>query len=477
MTPARKPVRVRIPPSPTGHLHIGTARTALFNWLFARQKKGVFVVRIEDTDKERSEVQYEEDILAGLEWLGLHADEGPAEGGRYGPYRQSERGEIYTKYLKQLLKEGHAYWCFCTKDELAAKKASEMADGLPPKYDGTCREIDADEAAGRVKGGESATIRFQVPEKVVTFKDLVRGTVEFDMTLSGDIVIAKGIDAPLYNFAVVVDDALMEITHVIRGEDHIANTPKQIIFAEALGFDTPIYAHLPLILGPDKSKLSKRAGETGLMEYKAAGYVPEAMLNFLVLMGWHPTEDKEVVSVEEMVKDFSFEKVQKGGAVYNKEKLDWLNGYYIRTMELDRLREYIKDFVPKEWMGSELFRKALEIERERMKSLADFKEMAGFFFEIGEYDAELLIWKEVERNVILDNLKAVLEILESGESFEKVEKKIMTLADERGKGNVLWPLRAALSGQKNSPGPLEIVGVLGVEESARRVTAAVEKLG
>jgi glutamyl-tRNA synthetase len=473
---SRKQVRVRIAPSPTGNLHIGTARTALFNWLYARKTGGEFVLRIEDTDRERSDVSYEEDIMEGLRWLGLEWDEGPV--------RQSERTDMYRQCLEKLLYDKRAYWCFCSKEDLEAERQSLASNGLVPMYSGKCRELDVESVERKQVQGVPGVIRFRVPNRKVAFKDMVRGRVVFDAGLMGDIVVAKGLDEPLYNFAAAVDDHDMRITHVIRGEDHIANTPKQLLIGEALGFESPVFAHVPLILGSDKAKLSKRAGEVSLNEYRKAGYVPEAMLNFLALMGFHPQKDREVFGVDEMIKEFSFERVQKSGAIYNKEKLDWLNGYYIRTMPFDVLVEYMHGFVPEAWEGQKLYPLALKVERERMKSLKDFQDGASFFFELPEYDKDLLIWKKADGGVILENLKAVMEVLEepspstlAGEgAFEGVEKAVVALADERGRGEVLWPLRVALSGQKASPGPFEIMGVLGVEESVERVRIAIEKL-
>src|SRR3989344_795641 len=317
-------IRVRIAPSPTGLLHIGTARTALFNRLFAKKNGGKFILRIEDTDKERSKPEYEKDILEGLKWLGLEWDEF---------YKQSERTEIYEKYLKNLLDEGKAYWCFCGKEELERKKEIMQKDGRTPKYGGKCREIASETAEIRRQGGEPAVIRFKMSEEIVKFSDLIRGEVEFNSALFGDIVIAKNLDTPLYNFSAVLDDGLMKISHIIRGEDHIANTPRQILIQNALGFERPIYVHLPLILNPDRSKLSKRFNETSLNEYRKRGYLPEAIANFMALLGWHPEGDREVFSLSELAEKFEMEKVQKGGAIFNEEKLNWFNGEYIKGLK------------------------------------------------------------------------------------------------------------------------------------------------
>jgi len=325
---AGKSIRVRFAPSPTGPIHIGSIRTALFNWLFARKYGGTFVLRIEDTDKERSEKRYDDELLEGLSWMGLNWDEGPQtasdagqlaldgaahEKGEFGPYRQSERTAIYHKYLQQLIESGDAYYCYCSKEDIEAQRQMMLAQGLPPKYSGHCRNL-----AAPPEGKSPEVIRFKTPEVKVEFKDLVRGKVVFDAALFGDFIIAKDLDSPLYNFAVVVDDALMEISHVIRAEDHLSNTPKQILMGRALGFDEPIFAHIPLILNADRSKMSKRFADTALLNYRERGYVPEAMLNFLALLGWHPRGDKEVLSREELIAEFDIDRVQQSGAIFNE---------------------------------------------------------------------------------------------------------------------------------------------------------------
>lgn len=470
-------IRVRIAPSPTGYLHIGNVRTAIFNWAFARQNGGKFILRIEDTDKERSEKEYEDDVLEGLRWLGLEWDEGPDKGGGFGPYRQSERTDIYKKYLEKLLNDNRAYWCFCTKEELEAEKQAMMASGMAPKYSGRCRGLGKSDAEEMLKNGKGAVIRFRTPEGIVEFNDFIRGKVRFDASLLGDMVIAKNLETPLYNFSAVVDDYEMKITHVIRGEDHLANTPKQILIQKALGFDEPIYAHVPLILSRERSKLSKRAGDTALRDYKRGGYAPEALVNFLVLLGWHPHDDKETLSAEEILKNFNLKKVQKSGAVFDGEKLQWFNAYYIKNLSMTRLLELVKDFVPDEWFKErrELLVRALEVEKTRMKFLTDFKDLAGFFFELPHYGKDLLIWNTMSAQDTLRSLGASLDILEKYDVSE-MEGRIVELADKIGRGEVLWPLRAALTGVRVSPPPWEVIKVLGREESARRLKIAMEKL-
>jgi len=458
---------VRIAPSPTGYLHIGTARTALFNWLFARHHGGKFVLRIEDTDLERSDKKYEKDIIEGLEWLGISWDEGP--------YRQSERLDTYEKYINKLLADGLAYYCFCTKEELDEQRQMMLAQGLAPKYNRKCAALSESEVKERLQSGTSSIIRFRIPETTVSFKDLIRGSITFDGTLIGDVAIAKDPRTPLYNFAVAVDDEEMRITHVIRGEDHIANTPKQIFLQKALGFRQPEYAHLPLILDPDRAKMSKRYSATAISEYRREGYLPEALVNFIALLGWHSKEDKEIMAAEELVKEFDLSRVQKAGAVFNIEKLGWLNAQYIKKLDAEELAKHL------ELAPTEDNLKIIELTRERMRKLTDFKTLAWFFFELPEYDAGLLIWKETSQKTILENLQKAKTALAAlaGTEFAKsdLEKTLMPIAQDRGRGEVLWPLRVALSGQEASPGPFEIAEALGQKETLRRVELAIKKLG
>jgi len=461
MVNPKKEVRVRFAPSPTGFLHLGNTRTALFNWLFAKNQGGKFILRIEDTDVERSEPQYEKDILENLRWLGLNWDEGP--------YRQRERLDIYEKYLKKLLKEEKAYYCFCSKEKLEAERQAMLSQGLPPKYSGCCRHNHKPDPQ------RPSVIRFQMPESEVIFNDLIRGKIKFNTGLIGDIVIAKDLRTPLYNFAVVVDDFEMKISHVIRGEDHLSNTPKQILLQKALGLPEPLYAHLPLILSADRSKLSKRYLETSVSEYRKEGYLPEALINFLTLLGWHPEKDREIFGPEETIKEFSLKRVQKGGAIFNLEKLDWLNSQYLMALKPEDLGKRLKDFVPETWLKNKKFLLSIvRLEKERAKKLSDFPKLASFFFELPDYPAKLLIWEKTPPEDTLANLQLIFSILK--ESKENNQNKIMNLANERGRGEVLWPLRVALSGQVASPGPFEIMEILGPEESLKRIETAIKKL-
>lgn len=322
--------RTRFAPSPSGFFHIGSARTALFNFLFTRQNGGVFILRIEDTNPDTSKKEYEDDIIESLKWLGFEWDEF---------YRQSERKDVYKKYLEKLFTKNKAYHCFCSEEELEAQSQYRASIGEPPKYSGKCGKLTEKEAKENLSRGEKSIIRFRAPEKIIKVKDLIRGELEFDTKLIGDFSVAKDMESPLYNFSVTVDDAEMNISHVIRGEDLLSNTPRQILIQEALDFSKVQYAHLPLILGSDRSKLSKRHNAPSVNEFRKDGYLPEAMVNFLAFLGWNPGDEREIYSLPSLTKEFSFERVQKGGAVFNVKRLEFLNGFYIRQRSTEKLTE------------------------------------------------------------------------------------------------------------------------------------------
>lgn len=496
-------IRCRIAPSPTGPLHIGTARTALFNYLFAKKHGGKFILRIEDTDLERSDKKYEKDIFERLKWLGIETDESPEKGGPYQPYRQSERTETYKKWCTKLLKEGKAFYCFHSEKELEEETEKLLEAKRPPLHLCEYRTMDPEEERLLTETKEDYIIRFKTPAgKKIVFKDIIRGEVSFESDLLGDFSIAKRTDVPLYNFAVVVDDEIMEISHVIRGEDHISNTPKQLLLIEALGFPKPEYAHLPLILGPDRSKLSKRHGATSVGEYRKQGYLPEAIFNFMALLGWNSGGDKEIFSKDELIQKFSLEKVQKSGAIFDTTKLDWMNGEYIRKLAPEELLDRVKPFLPKNKKAKSYLLKVVTLEQPRLKKLSEIGERADYFFREPEYDKELLRWKDMTDEEITKSLEAVGAVFEEvpTEKFiaEELKEKIYlekkgVLDDQRIKeaittkiykdgvrdfdfGRILWPLRVALTGKKASPGPFEIMEILGVKESKKRLEAAQRKL-
>jgi nondiscriminating glutamyl-tRNA synthetase len=331
-------VRVRFAPSPTGQLHIGNVRTALFNWLFARQKGGTFILRIEDTDLERSEARYETQLMEDLKWLGIDWDEGPDVGGPYPPYRQSDKMDVYRGYAERLIKEQKAYYCFCTAEELEREREQALAQQRQPIYSGKCRNLDPAEVARRRAAGEPAAIRLQIPEHPIRFHDIVRGEVEFSNEVVSDPIIVRSSGMPIYNYVVVIDDADMKITHVIRGDDHISNTPKQVAVYEALGLPVPEFAHLSTILGPDRERLSKRHGATSVANFREMGILPEALMNYLALLGWAPSGgDREIFPKEELIKEFSLERVTPSPAVFDTEKLHWLNRHYIKQGPPERI--------------------------------------------------------------------------------------------------------------------------------------------
>ncbi|MBZ9569438.1 glutamate--tRNA ligase [Patescibacteria group bacterium] len=519
-------IRTRIAPSPTGFFHIGVARTALFNHLFAKKYQGTFILRIEDTDVERSKPEYEKDIVESLKWLGIEWDEGPDIGGQYGPYRQSRREEIYQRYLEKLLSEDRAYYCFCSEEELEAQRQYQMSIGEPPRYSGKCAQLSKEEVKKYKAEGKKPVIRFRIPARKVEFDDLIRGKIEFDASLIGDIVIAKDLSTPLYNFACVVDDFEMRVSHVIRGEEHISNTPKQILIQKALNFPRPKYAHLPLILGPDRSKLSKRHGAISINQYQKSGYLPETLINFMVFLGWNPGTEREIYSLASLVKEFSIERCQKGGAVFNIKRLDFLNGFYIRQKSIDRLTELCLPYLIESGLiegknnpeplklplkekaqfkiretGKEIsletLKKIISIYQERLKKLSEISELTDFFFkEKLEYDKELLRWREMTDKEIKHSLDKSRKILYKirGEEFNKenlerillpeaekfakeIKKPAGPPAGEAGdRGYILWPLRVALTGKKASAGPFEIAEILGKEKVLKRIKKARNKL-
>ncbi|MDD5433110.1 MAG: glutamate--tRNA ligase [Candidatus Pacebacteria bacterium] len=469
----QKEIRVRMAPSPTGPLHIGTARTALFNYLFAKKFNGTFILRIEDTDKERSKPEWEKAIIDGLHWLGLDWDEGPI--------RQSERISIYQKYLEKLIADKNAYWCFCTPEEIEAQKQERLSRGKPPIFECQCEKKQRKDGKG--------TIRFKMPKTKVFFDDLVRGKISYDSSLFGDMIIAKNLEEPLYNFACVVDDFEMKISHVIRGEDHISNTPKQILLAKTLGFESPQFLHLPLILGQNKAKLSKRSGATTSIEdYKRQGYLPQALINFIALLGWNPGDNREVLSLAELEKEFSVEKIQKSGAIFNAQKLDWLNGGFIRKMNLNELTKICIPYLIEANLiqsgGVEVstISPMVALYQERLKKLSEIPELIDFFFKNSlDFPKEILSWKgagDSEVIVSLDKLANTLSNIEKADwTKEKLSEVLMPIANELGdRGKILWPLRAALSGKQASAGPFEIAEVLGKEKTLQRIEQAKEKL-
>lgn len=338
-------IRVRFAPSPTGHIHVGNLRTALFNYLFARGVGGKIVLRIEDTDLERSSIESEQLIYKDLKWVGLDFDESPELGGNFAPYRQTDRMDTYKKYADKLIDDGLAYYCFCSKEELDLEREKAASESRAPLYNLKCTNIHIDEAKKRVASGEKASIRFRVSKPTIIVKDIIHGDVDFPTNSFGDFIIVRPDGVPIYNYVVVIDDALMEISHVIRGDDHLSNAPKQALIFEALGFPTPIFAHIPMIMGSDHTKLSKRHGNTSVEQFRENGYLPDAMLNYLALLSWSSVDGKEIFNIDELVKQFSLDRVSKSAAIFDFDKLNWLNGQYIRLLDSEALYEKTLPFI------------------------------------------------------------------------------------------------------------------------------------
>ncbi len=490
--------RVRIAPSPTGPLHIGTARTALFNYLFARRHGGTFILRLEDTDVARSTVAFEADILEGLHWLGLEWDEGPdAAGGDdrgpYGPYRQMQRLERYAAAASDLLARDLAYPCYCTPDELEADRRAQEEARQPPRYVGRCANLTPAARAAREAEGRAGALRFRVPPDRIRFEDLVRGEVEIDTAnLGGDFVIVRADGTPLYHFTVVVDDAAMDISHVIRGEDHLSNTPKHILLFEALGHAVPQFGHLPLILNPDRTKMSKRKSQTALSDYRAQGFVPEAIVNFLALLGWSTGTEEEILSLDELAARFDLDHVQKGGAVFDRERLEWLNGQWVRRLEPDELIARLELFLEADFDAGRIdrlpspeeLRALLPIVQERLPTLGAIGDLVGFLWvDDLAVDPELIIPKRWDARTTLEGLEAARDTIEEAigpVTFEadELEPPLRGLAEARGwkAGDLFMAIRVAVTGRTATPPLFDTLVALGRERTLARLDAAIDLL-
>ncbi|MDP2587148.1 MAG: glutamate--tRNA ligase [bacterium] len=476
--------RVRIAPSPTGGLHIGTARTALFNWLYAKKHRGVFVLRIEDTDRARSTKEYEQAIIEDLQWLGLSWDEGiePA-GGTHGPYRQTERSEIYATYLKKLLDQDLAYPCFCTKEERETDRQLAIKNKRSPIYAGRCANLNADQRAQKTEQGLTCVYRFRTPDRAIQVVDEIRGKLKFTGSDFGDFVIAKTEHAPLFLLANVVDDSLMNISHVIRGDDHLPNLPKQVLLMQALGFAVPRYAHVPLILNPDRSKMSKRAGPTHVREYRELGFLPEAILNFIALLGWNPATTQEIFTQPQLIEAFNLRQINKSGSIFDLSRLKWMIGMYIRALSEDELVRRSESFWSEaaKKQSTELKRRALVTIKERISHFAELPKLTDFYFlDKLTIDGPLLTWKKSTLQESVNALKGVRDFLasQSESSFitpDKLEAALKSYVTQSGQsvGAVFWPLRVALTGRSASPGPQEIMWVLGKDGAIKRLDSAL----
>ncbi len=478
-------VRVRFAPSPTGFLHVGGLRTALFNFLFARNSGGVFVLRIEDTDRARYVEGAVDNLISTLRWAGLDYDEGPGAGGDFGPYVQSERLSIYNEHIDLLIKSGAAYRCFCTPERLEAMRKELSAKKLQPKYDRTCLRLSAKEIEDNLAAGKPFVVRLKVPDDTtIRFSDIIRGDVEFASERVDDQVLLKSDGYPTYHLANVVDDHHMKISHVIRGEEWLSSTPKHVLLYKAFGWELPQFAHLPLLLNPDKSKLSKRQGDVAVEDYRDKGYLREALVNFIALLGWNPGDEREIFSLEGLEKEFSLEKVNKSGAVFNVEKLNWLNFQHLRnrpeTEVLSMLKEHLtKSSIDFSQLSDEYLIEVIAAMRERVSFVKDFTEKSPYFFKApAEFDAAVV--KKRWKPKSADYLKTLCS------EFEKLEKPQKTDYEEVlhrtaeslqvGNGQLIHPLRLAVSGMGEGPGLFDILNIIGKEEIIRRINTAVERI-
>jgi glutamyl-tRNA synthetase len=483
------PVRVRFAPSPTGFPHVGNIRTAMFNWLLARHTGGKLILRIEDTDVARKVEGAVHNIMEGLRWLGLDWDEGPDVGGDYGPYYQSQRLGLYRKAAEKLIEQGDAYYCYCSPQRLEELRAGQVKRKEPPGYDRLCRDLTKEERAQKEAEGITPVVRFKTPLTGQTsYNDVIWGKVVVENSTLDDFVLLKSDGYPTYHLANVVDDHAMKISHVIRAEEWISSTPRHLLLYQAFGFEPPQFVHHPMILGPDRAKLSKRHGAVSILDYRDMGYLPQTMLNFLSLIGWSLDDKTEIMSRQELIDNFSLERIGKTGAIFNKDKLDWMNGVYIRSLTADEFFEaaqpYLMDDLEagKAVIAEESYvRSVLPLVQERAKTLVEVVELTGFFFaEELAYDAGLLIGKNMDRAATARALKAAQDKLIPLSKFDNdsLEAVLRPLAPELGlrTGQLFGVLRVAVTGRTAAPPLFDTMAVLGRERCMRRIAAALEML-
>lgn len=475
-------IRVRFPPSPTGFMHIGNVRTALFNFLFARKNNGKFVLRIEDTDKERSKKEYEDDIIEGLKWLNINWDEGPDIGGPYGPYRQSERLEIYKFYINRLLEEDKAYLCFCSEEEIEKDREEMLKKGLMPKYSRKCRNLSKEQIDEKLKENPNPVVRFKTPlNGEVVVEDELRGNLTFPIENLDDFVIMRSDGMPTYNFAVVIDDALMKINYVIRGEDHLhGNTPRQILLYKSLDFPLPKFVHLPMILGEDHTKLSKRHGSVSLRDYRNEGYLPEALVNYMALLGFSPkTKEKEIFSLQELIEEFSIENLSKSNAIFSPSKIRWMNHKYIEMLSLDELFSRVKKFYINQNLvlkSDEWLKDFLRLMRDHIFVISDVKKLIDEIFKPEDLLEEKFFYLKENKNLIIEFYNAIKAI----DNWE--ENNILNLIKEVGKKlsikgkNLYHPLRVLITHKDEGPEIYIYIYLLGKEETLKRFEEVISKL-
>lgn len=479
-----KKIRTRFAPSPTGMMHIGNFRTALYTFLIARHAGGTFILRIEDTDQQRYVEGAMETIFRNLRWAGIDWDEGVEKGGEFGPYIQSERKAIYKKYAEELIKKGHAYYCFCSKERLEEMRREQEAEHEAPRYDRHCRHLSPKEVEKRLANNEPCVIRQAVPDEgEASFDDLVFGKIAVNVRELEDQILMKSDGLPTYNFANVVDDHLMEISHIIRGSEYLSSTPKYNLLYEAFGWEKPSYVHLPVLTDEQHKKLSKRSGDVAMDEFIVKGYTKEAIVNYVALLGWNPGTEKEIFTMDELIKEFSVEKIHKSPAVFDYKKLNWLNGQYLRKMPFENFYEFIKPFYPEDFPKSLNFGKISKILHARVEVPADIPGMIDFLQELPDYDIYLHTHKkmktdsEIALRVLHRTLKVFTELEEWNE--ENIKASLFKECEDMGlkTGQVMWPVRVALTGKEFTPGgAIEIADILGKEESLRRIKKGIEKL-
>lgn len=491
-------VRTRYAPSPTGRQHIGGVRSALFAYLWAKHNNGDFLLRLEDTDKEREVPGSLEYIQECLQWIGAEYDEGPGKGGAYGPYIQSERSETYAEYAQQLIESGHAYYCFCTKERLDEMRQKQQENKEAPRYDRTCKRLSAEEVEKNLQDGVQHVVRLAVPEeeREVVVDEMIRGRLTFNTKDIDDQVLMKSDGLPTYHLANVVDDHLMEISHVIRGEEWIPSTPKHVLLYEAFGWDAPVFAHLTVFLSKGGGKMSKRHGDTEMLQFRDKGYLPDATRNFMAFLGWNPKTEEEFFSMNELIERFELGQVNKANPVFDTEKLDWMNQQYMQKLSAADMKDYMQYLVENcenqefadrykaflEWFDSlgDKAEAVWESLRERSKTLLEVTEVLTVVEGASEYAPEDLVWKKSDAQTTKQILGVLIEQLENKDSFMRatLEPEMIEWIKESewGNGDVLWPMRYALSGEQRSPSPFELAELLGKEETLARLRAAAEKL-
>ncbi len=464
-------VRTRFAPSPTGHLHIGNARTAIMNWIFTKHSGGKFILRIEDTDVERSTQASEESIIEDLKWLGLDWDEGPVVKGDYGPYHQSKRLELYRKFAQELLDKAKAYECFCTAEELKTRREQRVKAGKSAVYDRRCRNLTPDQKEKLKNQGRKPSLRFYVDQDIIAFKDIIKGIIDFREEEFGDFILLRSDGMPMYNFSCVVDDHLMKITHIIRGDDHVSNTPRQILIYQALGWKPPEFAHIPMIMGKDRTRLSKRHGATSVSQFKEQGYVPESLINFLSRLSWSSESGDEILSKERLIKEFDFKRISQSPAVFDKEKLDWMNGVYIRKMSTDEFYQAVSPFFQKSEYADrspEVLKRVASVLQEKVEKLSQVVEKAKIFFQneiVPENEKTKKVLETTEAQKVISELLTGFQKTDhfNGQVFLELMKKVQKNTGVKGKD--LWmPVRVALTGQLHGPNLTDVVEIMGIQK-------------